>query len=111
MVVFIYDVVDAFVLEKLSELKVKVVATRSAGFDHIDVKVCELFFFPLFFVTKAVNRSSQTATRLGMLVARVPKYSPNSGLFVVPQFTQRLLIARCRRQKQLPSTPLASSWR
>lgn len=52
---FIYDQVDAFVLEKLASFGVKVVATRSAGFDHIDVKA---------------------AAQLGVVVVRVPKYSP-----------------------------------
>lgn len=52
---FANDVGDAGVLESLSGCGVKMLALRSAGFNHVDLEAAE---------------------RLGMVVARVPAYSP-----------------------------------
>jgi D-lactate dehydrogenase len=53
--VFVNDTVNAAVIERLAGLGVTLIATRSAGFNHIDLE--------------AVNR-------LGLRVVRVPAYSP-----------------------------------
>lgn len=55
--VFVTDKLDAPCLEKLNRYGVKLLALRSAGFNHVDVVV---------------------AKSLGMKVARVPKYSPQA---------------------------------
>ena len=55
--VFVNDDVGAAVLEALHEAGVRLVALRSAGFNHVDLS---------------------TAARLGMTVARVPGYSPHA---------------------------------
>lgn len=55
--VFVNDVVDGDVLEALVQGGTGLVATRSAGFNHIDLA---------------------SADRLGITVARVPAYSPNA---------------------------------
>ncbi len=55
--VFVNDTVDAAVLEALAHGGTRLVATRSAGFNHIDLKA---------------------AARLGITVARVPAYSPHA---------------------------------
>ncbi|MBS3961875.1 MAG: 2-hydroxyacid dehydrogenase [Sandarakinorhabdus sp.] len=55
--VFVNDVVDAAVLGALAQGGTRLVATRSAGFNHIDL---------------------QAAARLGIAVARVPAYSPHA---------------------------------
>lgn len=52
---FVNDQLDASVLESLSDQGVRLVALRSAGFNHVDVPAAE---------------------RLGITVARVPAYSP-----------------------------------
>jgi len=53
--IFVSDDASAPVLEKLHEVGVKYLALRSAGYNHVDLKVAE---------------------ELGMKVARVPEYSP-----------------------------------
>ena len=55
--VFVNDSVDGPVLETLAAGGTRLVATRSAGFNHIDLQV---------------------ADRLGIAVARVPAYSPHA---------------------------------
>ncbi len=55
--IFASDKAPADVLEKLSELGVKYIATRTMGLDHID---------------------TEKAKELGMKVAHVPHYSPHS---------------------------------
>lgn len=66
--VFVNDVVDRSVLEKLVGGGTKLVATRSTGFNHIDVPA---------------------ATEFGIKVVRVTNYSPNS----VAEFAVGLLLA------------------
>lgn len=55
VLVFINDVVDVAVIDKLHEFGVKCIALRAAGYDRIDVSY---------------------ANKLGIPVVRVPKYSP-----------------------------------
>lgn len=55
--IFSSDMVDKKILKKLDEFGVGLIATRSAGTDHIDL---------------------QTAEKLKILVANVPEYSPNA---------------------------------
>lgn len=57
VLVFACDDVSAPVIRKLHDLGVKYIATRSAGTDHIDL---------------------EEATRLGMKIANIPAYSPES---------------------------------
>jgi D-lactate dehydrogenase len=54
---FVNDLCDAATLECLAELGIRIVALRSAGFNNVDLV---------------------TASRLGITVARVPAYSPES---------------------------------
>lgn len=54
---FVNDKLDANVLKELKIKGVELIALRSAGFNHIDMK---------------------EATRLGLKVTRVPSYSPNA---------------------------------
>ena len=54
---FVNDQVDAGVLADLADRGVRLIATRSAGFNHIDL---------------------QAADRLGVAVAHVPAYSPHA---------------------------------
>jgi D-lactate dehydrogenase len=54
---FVNDCVDEAVLERLHEGGTRVIALRSAGFNHVDLNA---------------------ATRLGMTVTRVPAYSPHA---------------------------------
>lgn len=70
--VFVNDIVDANVLEHLADGGTKLVATRSTGFNHIDVR---------------------TAEKLGVKVVRVTDYSPNS----VAEFAVGLLLALNRK--------------
>ncbi|WP_046865985.1 2-hydroxyacid dehydrogenase [Microvirga massiliensis] len=70
--VFVNDVVDGAVLKQLAAGGTKLVATRSTGFNHIDV---------------------QTAKELGIKVVRVVNYSPNS----VAEFAVGLLLALNRK--------------
>lgn len=53
--VFVNDTVNAAVIERLAALGITLIATRSAGFNHIDL---------------------DAVSRLGMQVVRVPAYSP-----------------------------------
>ncbi|MTG96909.1 MULTISPECIES: 2-hydroxyacid dehydrogenase [Myroides] len=55
--VFVNDKVDAAVIEKLSEKKVKYIALRCAGFNNVDL---------------------ETAHKFGIKVCRVPAYSPEA---------------------------------
>ncbi|WP_136064976.1 2-hydroxyacid dehydrogenase [Modicisalibacter radicis] len=55
--VFVNDVLDAAVLEALSEIGVRGVVLRCAGFNNVDI---------------------DAAQRLGLFVARVPAYSPEA---------------------------------
>lgn len=55
--VFVTDKIDEACLKKLAEYGVKLVALRSAGFNHVDLKA---------------------AKSLGITVVRVPKYSPQA---------------------------------
>jgi D-lactate dehydrogenase len=70
--VFVNDVVDRSVLERLADGGTKLVATRSTGFNHIDVPA---------------------AAELGIKVVRVTNYSPNS----VAEFAVGLLLALNRK--------------
>jgi D-lactate dehydrogenase len=70
--VFVDDVVDGDVLKHLSAGGTKLVATRSTGFNHIDVRAAEA---------------------LGVRVVRVADYSPNS----VAEFAVGLLLALNRK--------------
>lgn len=54
---FIYDTADAEILESLHAGGVRMLALRSAGFNHVDLAA---------------------ADRLGITIARVPAYSPNA---------------------------------
>eukprot|EP00286_Rhodomonas_abbreviata_P025317 CAMPEP_0181295716 /NCGR_PEP_ID=MMETSP1101-20121128/4299_1 /TAXON_ID=46948 /ORGANISM="Rhodomonas abbreviata, Strain Caron Lab Isolate" /LENGTH=361 /DNA_ID=CAMNT_0023400493 /DNA_START=62 /DNA_END=1147 /DNA_ORIENTATION=- len=54
---FVNDIADEAALTVLASLGVKLVLTRSAGFNHIDLVCCE---------------------KLGMKVMRVPQYSPHA---------------------------------
>jgi D-lactate dehydrogenase len=70
--VFVNDSVDAHVLRRLATGGTKLVATRSAGFNHIDL---------------------EAAKDLGVRVVRVTHYSPNS----VAEFAVGLLLALNRK--------------
>jgi D-lactate dehydrogenase len=70
--VFVNDSVDAHVLKHLAAGGTKLVATRSTGFNHIDV---------------------ETAKDLGVRVVRVTHYSPNS----VAEFAVGLLLTLNRK--------------
>lgn len=69
---FVNDQLDEEVLAVLADRGVKLIALRSAGFNHVDLK---------------------TATRLGLKVARVPAYSP----FAVAEHTLALILALNRK--------------
>lgn len=68
---FVNDVADKEVIDKLSELNVKLIALRCAGFDRVDVKAC-------------YNR---------IKVVRVPAYSPEA----VAEHAMALLMTSVRR--------------
>lgn len=70
--IFVNDIADAEVLEKLSEQGVKFVALRCAGFNNVDLK---------------------KAKELGIKVARVPAYSPES----VAEFTVGMIMTVARK--------------
>jgi D-lactate dehydrogenase len=70
--VFVNDEVNAVVLERIAAGGTRVVALRSAGFNHVDLPA---------------------AARLGATVARVPAYSPHA----VAEFTVGLILALNRR--------------
>ncbi len=70
--VFVNDVLDQVVLEKLSEGGTRVIALRCAGFNNVDLA---------------------TATRLGLEVVRVPAYSP----YAVAEHAMALILALNRQ--------------
>jgi D-lactate dehydrogenase len=70
--VFVNDTLDARVLDVLAKGGTKVVATRSAGFNHVDLAAAEA---------------------LGIVVVRVPAYSPNA----VAEHAVALMLALDRR--------------
>ncbi|KAJ3071182.1 hypothetical protein HDU98_005699 [Podochytrium sp. JEL0797] len=69
---FVNDFANGGILERLKELGVRHIALRSAGFDHVDLA---------------------TAKRLGMVVSRVPQYSPHA----IAEFAVALALAANRR--------------
>lgn len=70
--VFVNDVVNEPVITQLASLGVKLIATRSAGFNHIDL---------------------DAAKRHGLAVVRVPAYSP----FAVAEHTVALILTLNRK--------------
>jgi D-lactate dehydrogenase len=70
--IFVNDQGHAAVLERLAERGVKMLALRSAGFNHVDL---------------------EAADRLGMTVARVPAYSPDA----VAEHAMGLILALNRK--------------
>lgn len=70
--VFVNDVLDGPVLEKLAQGGTKVVALRCAGFNNVDLP---------------------TAERLGMKVVRVPAYSPHA----VAEYTVGMMLTLNRK--------------
>ncbi|UCS91862.1 2-hydroxyacid dehydrogenase [Echinicola marina] len=70
--IFVSDDASAAVLEKLSQLGVKYLALRSAGFNHVDLK---------------------KAAALSIKVARVPEYSPAA----IAEHTVALMLALNRK--------------
>ncbi|CAN5752228.1 2-hydroxyacid dehydrogenase [soil metagenome] len=69
--VFTSDDVSAPVLEGLKELGIEFVATRSAGFDHINI---------------------EKAKQLGIRIANVPEYSPHA----IGEHAVAMMLALCR---------------
>lgn len=69
---FVTDQLDRAVLERLKQKGVKLVALRSAGFDHVDL---------------------QAAKELGLVVVRVPAYSPHA----VAEFAIGLMLSVIRK--------------
>ncbi|OGT31079.1 MAG: hypothetical protein A3E87_04135 [Gammaproteobacteria bacterium RIFCSPHIGHO2_12_FULL_35_23] len=69
---FVVDQLDSQVLNKLAQQGVKLIALRSAGYDHIDLKV---------------------AKGLGLMVVNVPSYSPQA----VAEFSIGMLLALTRK--------------
>lgn len=80
---FIYSVIDRSVLEQLRALKL--IATRSTGFDHIDVKECQ---------------------RRGIRVCNVPSYGENT----VAEHTFALILSLYRRLHRACLKRLASDF-
>lgn len=70
--VFVNDVIDAEVLKRLAAGGTRVVALRAAGYNNVDL---------------------DAAAELGLIVVRVPAYSPHA----VAEFTVGLLLALDRR--------------
>ncbi|HIJ66006.1 MAG TPA: cyclic nucleotide-binding domain-containing protein [Candidatus Hydrogenedentes bacterium] len=70
--VFVNDTVDAFVVERLKEMGVELIALRCAGYNNVDIAACE---------------------RCGISVVRVPAYSPHS----VAEHSIALMMALNRR--------------
>lgn len=70
--VFVNDVVDRTVIDGLCDHGVKIVALRSAGFNHVDIRAAE---------------------ECGMTVVRVPAYSPHA----VAEHTVGLMLALNRK--------------
>ncbi len=69
---FVTDILDKSVLSKLAEQGVKLIALRSAGYDNVDVPA---------------------AQDLGLVVTRVPQYSPQA----VAEFAVALILTLSRR--------------
>ena len=69
---FVNDQLDSATLEKLAEIGVRLIALRSAGFNHVDL---------------------EAARALGLTVARVPAYSPDA----VAEHTAALILSLNRR--------------
>jgi D-lactate dehydrogenase len=69
---FVNDVLDAAVLSQLSQLGVRAIALRSAGFNHVDLK---------------------RASELALPVVRVPAYSPHA----VAEFAVGLILTLNRK--------------
>lgn len=69
---FVNDQVDAAVIEHLATMDIKLIALRSAGFNHVDLDV---------------------AHRLGMSIMRVPQYSP----YAVAEHAVSLILALNRK--------------
>ena len=76
--IFVNDKTDAIVLKKLSEIGIKNIALRSAGFNHVDL---------------------DEAKKLGFKLARVPEYSP----FSVSEHAVSLMMALNRKLIQAHS--------
>ncbi len=72
VVAFVNDILDAAVLEHLKAGGTRLIALRSAGFNHVDLKGAE---------------------RLGLTVVRVPAYSPDG----VAEHTVALILALNRK--------------
>lgn len=70
--VFVNDDVNAEIIRELAKGGTRIIATRTAGFNHIDL---------------------DAATEHGIVVVRVPAYSPNS----VSEFTVGLILALARK--------------
>lgn len=70
--VFVNDTVNAAVIESLAKLGVKLIAARSAGFNHIDL---------------------EAAKKNGLTVVRVPAYSP----YAVAEHTVALILTLNRK--------------
>lgn len=70
--VFVNDQIDALVLRDMAERGVRLVALRSAGYNHVDLRV---------------------AAELGLEVVRVPAYSPHA----VAEHTLALILALNRK--------------
>ncbi len=70
--VFVNDILDAKILEKLAKNGTKLIALRCAGFNHVDVK---------------------KATELGITIVRVPAYSP----YAVAEYTIGLILTLNRK--------------
>lgn len=69
---FVNDVLDAEVIDCLSECGVKAIALRCAGYNHVDL---------------------EAADRFGLVVARVPQYSP----FAVAEHAVGLMLSLIRK--------------
>lgn len=69
---FVNDVLDGPVLDQLSKLGVRIIALRSAGFNHVDLK---------------------RASELNLQVVRVPAYSPHA----VAEFAAGLILTLNRK--------------
>jgi D-lactate dehydrogenase len=69
---FVNDILDAPVLDQLGEAGVSVIALRSAGFNHVDLRACD---------------------DLGLTVVRVPVYSP----YAVAEHAVTLILALNRK--------------
>lgn len=70
--VFVNDILDSDVMERLADYGVKLIALRCAGFNNVDL---------------------ETADKLSVTVARVPAYSPNS----VAEHTVALILSLNRK--------------